>query len=636
MKLSLWAVLPVLALLTCTPVHAQEKALGTKHAPIITKVDPPNWWVKLPSPMLLIHGEYLEESTIHIVAHGVTVVKQQASQNGHWLFVWLNTSRASPETIRIVARNAAGSASYDFPLTSRRIAEKQFQGFSSADAMYLIMIDRFANGDRTNDHPPGTRDNDPAAPRGWHGGDLRGIEQHLDYLEQLGITTVWTTPVYDNTSSPQAYHGYSATDMYAVDPHFGTLPDYQHLATAIHQRGMKIVLDTVPNHVGPNHPWVHDEPTPAWFHGTLAHHSAAKGDFSSIPDPHAAPLASHDVVQGWFANVLPDLNQENPLVAKYLIQNVIWWIETAGLDGLRLDTFPYVGRSFWRDFHAQLHTIYPHLTTVGEIFNSDPTITSYFAGGVMQHGIDTGLDTPFDFPLYFALRNALIHNASMTQLGEVLRQDRLYPHLQNLVTFFGNHDTTRFLGEKDATRDELKLAFALLATMRGMPQVYSGDEIAMQGGEDPDNRRNFPGGFPESKDGNGDAFLSASRTPDEQDTFAWASMLLGLRKQHPALQTGEQQNIFADDSAFAFIRAHDTHKGCSRDDQDGKMERFLIVANNSDQSRQLSFNTQETAAEGCTQFISATGRDSNGEPNMDGAILHVLVEPHGFGLYELR
>jgi glycosidase len=635
MKLLLWAVLAVLALSTCTPVHAQEEALGTKHAPIITKVDPPNWWVKLPSPMLLIHGEYLEESTIHIVAHGVTVVKQQASQNGHWLFVWLDTTRASPETIRIVARNAAGSASYDFPLTARRISERQFQGFSSADAMYLIMIDRFANGDRTNDHPPGTRDNDPAAPRGWHGGDLRGIEQHLDYLEQLGITTMWTTPVYDNTASPQAYHGYSATDMYAVDPHFGTILDYQHLATAIHQRGMKIVLDTVPNHVGPNHPWVHDEPTSAWFHGTLAHHSAAKGDFSSIPDPHAAPLASRDVVQGWFANVLPDLNQENPLVAKYLIQNAIWWIETAGLDGLRLDTFPYVGRSFWRDFHAQLHTIYPRLTTVGEIFNSDPTITSYFAGGVMQQGIDTGLDTPFDFPMYFTLRNALIHNASMTQLGGVLRQDRLYPHPQNLVTFFGNHDTTRFLSEKDATRDELKLAFALLATMRGMPQVYSGDEIAMQGGADPDNRRNFPGGFPESKDGNGDAFLSAGRTPDEQDTFAWASMLLGLRKQHTALQTGEQQNIFADDSAFAFIRAHDTHKGCSRDDQ-GKMERLLIVVNNSDQSRQLSINTQETAAEGCTQFISATSRDSNGQPSMDGTILHVLVEPHGFGLYQLR
>lgn len=449
---------------------------------------------------------------------------------------------------------------------------------------------------------------------------------------------MWTTPVYDNTPSPQAYHGYSATDMYAVDPHFGTLADYQHLAAALHQRSMKIVLDTVPNHVGPNHPWVNDEPTPDWFHGTLAHHSDAKGDFRSIPDPHAAPLASRDVIQGWFANVLPDLNQENPLGAKYLIQNAMWWIEKAGLDGLRLDTFPYVGRAFWHDFHEQLHAIYPHLTTVGEIFNPDPTITSYFAGGVVQQGIDTGLDTPFDFPMYFTLRNVLIHGAPMKQLEDVLRQDRLYPHPQNLVTFFGNHDTTRFLSEKDATTDELKLAFALLATIRGMPQIYSGDEIGMQGGEDPDNRRNFPGGFHNVKGASESGFSSANRTPQEQDTFAWTSKLFEFRKQHSALQTGEQQNIFADDSAFAFIRTRDIHKSCVGAGRDEKPDRFLIVINNFSQARQLVINTEETAAAGCVHFVPklSSGGDSAAEPTMDGSTLHVFVNPHGFALFQLR
>jgi glycosidase len=612
----------------------QDAANTANAAPVIRKVDPPNWWVGLPAPMLLVHGENLERATVQIVAHNVTIQRQTASPNGHWLFIWLDTARASPETIRIVARNSAGSASYDFPLTARRISDKQFQGFSPADVMYLIMTDRFADGDTSNDHPAGTRDNDPSAPRGWHGGDLRGIEQHLDYLQQLGVTTVWTTPVYDNTPSPQAYHGYSATDMYAIDPHFGTLIDYQHLAAAVHQRGMKIVLDTVPNHVGPNHPWVDDEPTPDWFHGTVAHHSVAKGDFNSIPDPHAAPLASRDVVQGWFANALPDLNQENPLVEKYLIQNAMWWIETAGLDGLRLDTFPYVGRAFWHDFHAQLHATYPHLTTVGEIFNPDPTITSFFAGGVVQQGIDAGLDTPFDFPTYFTLRDVLIHGVPMTHVEDVLRQDRLYPHPQNLVTFFGNHDTTRFLSEKDATRDELKLAFALLATMRGMPQVYSGDEIAMQGGPDPDNRRNFPGGF----GGEHNAFSPTGRTPEEQDTFAWASMLFGVRKQHSVLQTGEQQNLFADENACAFVRARDVHSGCSGSSQDETSERFLIVLNNSDHPRQLSIDTQKTAAGGCTHFDSALSSSgaSNTEPVIDGTTLKVLVNPHGFGLYRMR
>lgn len=606
--------------------------------PVISKVDPPNWWVGLPAPMLLVHGENLNGATVHVAAHGVTITKQQTSPNGHWLFVWLNTARASSQTIKIIAHNSAGSASYDFPLTERRVSEKQFQGFSPADVMYLIMTDRFANGDSSNDHPAGARDDDQSAPRGWHGGDFRGIERHLDYLQQLGVTTVWTTPVYNNTPSPQAYHGYSATDMYAVDPHFGTLADYRHLATALHQRGMKIVLDTVPNHVGPTHPWVNDEPTPDWFHGTLAHHTAAKGDFRSLPDPHAAPLESRDVVQGWFANILPDLNQENPLVSKYLIQNAMWWIETAGLDGLRLDTFPYVGRVFWHDFHAQLHAVYPHLTTVGEIFNPDPTITSFFAGGVVQHGIDTGLDTPFDFPMYFTLRDVLIRHAPMTLLENVLRQDRLFPHPQNLVTFFGNHDTTRFLSEKDATVDQLKLAFALLATMRGMPQIYSGDEIAMQGAEDPDNRRNFPGGFPNTKDKNEDAFSASGRTPQEQDAFAWASSLFQFRKQHPALQTGEQQNLVADDSAFVFIRARDIRRGCSSIDHDKESERFLIVTNDSDQPRRLSIDTQETAAQGCLHLVStlSKSRDAADEPSMEGTILHVSVSPHGFDIYRLQ
>jgi glycosidase len=639
MKLLLPAVLASLALVTCIPVHAQDKAQSSaQHAPVISKVDPPNWWISLPAPMLLIHGENLNGATVHVIAHGVMVAKQQASPNGHWLFVWLSTAKASPQTIKIVASNAAGSASCDFSLSIRQIGKKKFQGFSPADVMYLIMTDRFANGDISNDHPAGTRGDDQSAPRGWHGGDFRGIEQHLDYLQQLGVTAVWTTPVYDNTPSPQAYHGYSATDMYAIDPHFGTIADYQHLAAALHQRGMKIVLDTVPNHVGPSHPWVTDEPTPDWFHGTLAHHSAAKGDFRSIPDPHAAPLASRDVVHGWFANVLPDLNQENPLVAKYLIQNAMWWIETAGLDGLRLDTFPYVGRAFWHDFHTQLHFIYPHVTTVGEIFNPDPTITSYFAGGVVQQGIDTGLDTPFDFPIYFALRDVLIHGVPMRRLEDVLRQDRLYPHPQNLVTFFGNHDTTRFLSEKGATVDELKLAFALLATMRGMPQLYSGDEVGMQGSEDPDNRRNFPGGFHDVKDANEDAFSSAGRTPQEQDMFAWASMLFRFRKLHPVLQIGEQQNIFADDTAFAFIRTRDIHTGCSTANQGEKLDRFLIVVNNSDHPRTLSIDTQETAAEGCAHFTPALIGDSNSNvaPSMDGTTLQVLVNPHNFEFYRIR
>jgi glycosidase len=233
---------------------------------------------------------------------------------------------------------------------------------------------------------------------------------------------------------------------------------------------------------------------------------------------------------------MPDLNQENPLVSQYLIQNAMWWIETVGLDGLRIDTFPYVGREFWQDFHRALHGVYPSLTTVGEVFNGDPTITSFFAGGVERQGIDTGLYTPFDFPVYFIIRDVLLHDKPMTALIEIVRQDRLYPHPERLVFFFGNHDTRRFLSEPGATPERLKLAFGQLATLRGMPEIYSGDELAMQGGDDPDNRRDFPGGFPGQKD---NGFIAAGRTNDEHAMFTWTSRLFQLRSQHSALQSGD-------------------------------------------------------------------------------------------------
>jgi glycosidase len=336
--------------------------------------------------------------------------------------------------------------------------------------MYLIMTDRFADGDTSNDNSPAER----AKPRGWHGGDLRGITEHLDYLQSLGITTVWITPVYQN-KGPESYHGYGATDMYAVDEHFGTLDDLKTLAASLHQRGMKLVLDMVPNHVGPTHPWVNDSPEPDWFHGTQANHSAAQGEFKPLVDPHSAWRDRRDITEGWFAGILPDMNQENPAVAQYLTQNAVWWTEEAGLDGIRLDTFPYVGRQFWHGFDEELHTLYPRLTTVGEVFNPDPTITSAFAGGAARTGldlaIDTGLDTPFDFPSYFALRDVFLNDAPMSRLADVLRFDALYPHPERLVPFLGNHDVTRFMSQPGATLQRLNLAFTVLTTMRGMPHL---------------------------------------------------------------------------------------------------------------------------------------------------------------------
>jgi neopullulanase len=574
-------------------------------APCVDKVDPPNWFASLPSPMLLLHGQGLADAKFTVTGLGVSLTHAQISANGHYAFLWLATANAAPQLLRIQVVTAQGSTAVPFSLDRRTPAPHA--GFSASDVMYLVMTDRFADGDPSNDPEPSQRN----LARGWHGGDFRGAQQHLDYLKDLGVTTLWTTPVYDNDGGTQAYHGYSATDLYRTDPHFGSLADLRTLADALHRRSMKLVLDTVPNHVGAAHPWAFDPPTPDWFHGTREHHLVASDHrFPALIDPHAPPDLTREVTQGWFANVLPDLNQDDPLVRQYLIQNVVWWIESSGADGLRYDTFPYVSRAFWQSLDGELHTLYPHLTTVGEIFNGDPVITSFFAGGVTHEGIDTELGTPFDFPTYFAIRAALAHRdpalgappqrQGFELLEDVLRQDWLYPHPERLVVFLGNHDTMRFLSQPGATIPDLKLAFALLATLRGMPQIYSGDEIAMRGGNDPDNRHDFPGGFPGDSE---DAFTAAGRTPEQADVHDWAASLFHFRHNHPVLATGLQQDLLVDPTAFVLARAASLTQGCAADSG----EHIVVALNSSGQPRDLAINLDRTALQGCSTFTAAIG-----------------------------
>jgi len=593
--------------------------------PVIESIDPPDWFVQLPDPMLLIHGTGLAGTEFSIHAHGVGFDHAQASVNGHWAFVWLKTSAAAAQTIEITATNSKGSASRSYSLHPRTEAPTAHVGFSPGDVIYLVMTDRFADGNLSNDQPGYDR----AAIRGWHGGDFAGIEQHLDYLQELGVTSLWTTPVYDNGLMPQSYHGYAAVNLYNVDHHFGTLEEYRHLAAALHGRGMKLIIDLVPNHIGVQHPWTKDPPTPDWFHGTMANHSRSSGNFNDLVDPHATPASSRDLTEGWFTDEMPDMNQENPLVSKYLIQNALWWVETAQLDAIRIDTFPYVGRAFWHDFHAALHLAYPNLTTVGEIFHRDPTVTSFFAGGREHGGIDTGLDTPFDFPVYFAVRDVLAGDKPMTELAATLRHDSLYPHPEHLVQFFGNHDTTRFLTAAQGSLPRLKEAIGLLATLRGTPELYSGDEIAMTGGEDPDNRRDFPGGFPSTgPNGQASAFAASGRTGDQQETFVWTAALFAARKAHAALQGGAQQDLFVDDFSFAYIRTN-TLKGCSSaHDQ----EAIVAVLNKKAEPRILKIRSSDTALAGCNKFVPLAPANLAAARSEDGTVF-ISIPAESFAMF---
>ena len=597
-------------------------APSVQEKPFIDKIDPPSWWIQMPNPMLLVHGTGLQNARFSVAGTGVALTRTQSSANGHWAFLWLDTGNAPAQTLQVTAHTTTGEAHASFLLGRREEQPKAHAGLQNSDVLYLIMPDRFA------DAAPNPAGIDRAAVRGWHGGDLAGIEQHLDYLRSLGVTALWTNPVLANGATPESYHGYAATDLYAIDPHFGSLGDYRRLSDALHARNMKLVMDLVPNHVSILHPWIDDPPAPEWLHGSRAHHLAVQYNLRKLVDPHAPPQAWLPITTGWFTDAMPDLNQENPLVRQYLIQNALWWVESASLDAFRLDTFQYISRDFWRDFHSALHKAYPHLTTVGEVLDSDAESVSYFAGGVAHDGVDTGLDTPFDYPLNFALRSVFADGKPMTEIARALRQDSLYPHPERLVTFLDNHDTVRFYTAIHGSLPNYKLALGLLFTLRGTPQLYAGDEIAMSGGEDPDNRHDFPGGFPSDPR---NAFAASGRTANENSVFAWTSTLLAYRASHNVLFTGLEQNLLSSDDLLAFVRTTSA-EGCT---SAPVAERALIVVNKSAQTKTIELSTDNTALAGCSTFtpLAAT---PGATPALNGSVLRVELQPSTFAVLEVH
>ena len=580
-------LLLILACLLALPAWPQL-AGSTVGAPVVRKIEPPNWWTNFsPDLTLLVTGENLTSARVESTKDDASVLDSEASANGHYLFVHLRLTPDAPSGVAgLRISTDAGSTTVQLPLLARVNTNGRFEGFSRDDVIYLIMPDRFADGDPRNDQAPqSTGKYDRSNPMAYHGGDLRGIRQHLGYLHDLGVTTLWLTPVWKNTDSD--YHGYHVVDFYALDDHMGSMRDYQDLVADAHKLGMKVLIDFVANHTGPHHPWTNDPPTPTWFHGTPAHHLEPAYTFSGLVDPHASAREYRRTIEGWFAGKLPDLNPDDPLLSAYLAQNAIWWTEIARLDGFRIDTFPYSSRQFWSQWNERVRQVYPHINSVGEVADADPTITSFFEGGQKRFdGVDSGLPTVFDFPMESALRDVVIGGAPMQTIINVLQRDDLYPHPDTLVTFLGNHDHTRFASEKGSDPAKLKAAFSLLLTLRGIPQIYSGDEIGMPGGADPDNRRDFPGGFP------GDprnAFTASGRTPEQQDVFAHVRSLLALRQAHPALRTGQQWHIGWDESYYAFLR-------------ELPEEKLLVVYNNSAASRDLKIPLADTPLQGAQQL----------------------------------
>jgi glycosidase len=543
---------------------APASALGAQ-APTVEKVEPPNWWANhsINPVRVLIRGRHLAGARVECPR--LTCGRVSVNAQGTYAFVDV---RIAPSTkagsYPLTLRTSRGSAQAPFTISAQLPTLGRFQGFGIDDVVYLLMPDRFANGDSSNDRPaksPAILDRRKG--RFYHGGDLAGVRKQLPYLKQLGITAIWMNPLYDNNDGVDTlevydkqpttgYHGYGATDLYAVDEHLGTMQEFQSLVDEAHAQGIKVILDMVANHTGPYHPWVKDAPTPTWYHGTQASHPDNTWQTWTLANGYANDALRRATLDGWFINILPDFNQDDPEVARYVIQNTLWWVGMSGMDGIRQDTWPYVPVKFWRDWMAAIKKQHPTLRVVGEVFDGDPAMIRFFEGTKTTHdGVRTGVDYLFDFPLYYPIRDAFIGGKPVKGVAQMLMRDHLYDRPQALMPFFGLHDVSRFMGEPGATIDGLKLAFTTVLTMRGIPLVYYGDEIAMAGGPDPDNRRDFPGGWASDAS---NAFSASGRTPEQQTVWSHVNTLLRTRAAHADLRSGALQQLAVTDQQFVYAR----------------------------------------------------------------------------------
>ena len=573
----------LLVILACVVCVHLSSVLAFGQEPQIVKVDPPSWWTSSSAnPVrLLIHGTNLTRS-IKIDGPGVNIVgAPTVNDRGTYAFVDVAISPNAKPGQRTIT---VGSGRASFEILPPLQRQGRFQGFSPDDVLYLIMIDRFSDGDRSNNDPPQSRGlYDPNNKFYYHGGDLQGVIDRLPYLKDLGVTAIWLTPWYDNydrlneielkEGKPSTgFHGYNPQDFYAVEEHFGTLAKLKELVAAAHRVGIKIIQDEVVNHTGPYHPWVEDPPTPTWFNGTKANHLKNVFQTWVLHDPHPVEELKRETMEGWFLDFLPDLNQHDKEVSRYLIQNTLWWIGVTGLDGIRMDTWQYVPNDFWHDWNAALKREFPKFRVFGEVKDGDAVHTAYFQ--------KTGAESLLDFPLFYAIRHSFAEGRPVDEIPKTLSRDFLYTNPNILVTLLGSHDDGRFMSEKGATIAGLKLANAFVLTTRGVPQLYYGDEIAMTGPDEPTTRGDFP---PQ-------AFTAAGRTKEQQELFEYIRKLIRLRAQLEPLRSAPLNNLYVSEQQYVYARGS-----------------VIVAINNDEQQAQISWETDLADGKRLHDRLGVTG-----------------------------
>ena len=577
-----YVILLALVALTTTMNAAKKTANPSTRQGVVERIEPTDWFVgmKNPSVQLMVYGRGIRDvADVTTDYPGVSIDSLVRLDSPNYLLVYLNLRNAQPGTMTL----KFGKKKVSYQLKAREKSGAERHGFTNADVLYMLMPDRFAQGQGHNPQVKGLRTykEDRTQPSLRHGGDLNGIREHLDYFVDLGVTALWLTPVLENDSPDDAngfstYHGYATTNYYRVDPRFGSNDDYRRLVDEAHQKGLKVVMDMIFNHSGFEHPWTKDMPskdwlnTPEWLSGESGKsgESGESGQYlqtsyklTPVVDPYASKVDLRETTEGWFVPTMPDLNQRNPYLMRYLIQNSFWWIETVGIDGIRMDTYPYAFAEGMAQWMKELDEEYPNFNTVGETWVTEPAYTAAWQKDSKLAKENSYLKTVMDFSFFEKLNQAKNEETDawwngLNRLYNSFVYDYLYPNPSSVMAFIENHDTDRFLGEGRDTL-ALKQALALLLTVNRIPQLYYGTEILMNGTKavtDGNVRKDFPGGFPGDTH---NAFTREGRTKAEQQMFQWTSRLLHWRQGNEVITKGRQIQFIPFEGVYVIARQLD-------------------------------------------------------------------------------
>ena len=553
----------------------------------LQRVEPPFWWSGMHRDNLQILFYGPDIASCEIFSEELKVTEVKKTENPNYLFVTINTQNVAPGkyTFRF-KRNGKEKFTKEYEFRERRKNSAQRKSYDSSDMIYLLMPDRFANGDTANDSIPEMHEKaSRKKPSGRHGGDIKGVVDHLDYLKELGVTALWSTPLCEDNDPSGSYHGYAQSDVYRIDPRYGTNADYATLAEELHKRGMKLIMDYVTNHWGAEHWLIRDLPDYHWIHQFPGYANSNYRQTTQF-DPNTSAIDKRYNEDGWFVKTMPDLDQGNPLVLNYLIQNAIWWIEDADLDGLRVDTFSYNQKEGIATWTKAITEEYPNLNIMGEVWVPESAQIAYWQKdskiGAIQ-GYNSHLPTVMDFPLYDAVTK-MFHERENWGTGMIRAynnfvNDFLYPDINNLLVFAENHDTQRINTTLKGSLADYKLAMTLIATTRGIPQLYYGSEIGMQGDKgrgDGDIRRDFPGGWAGDKN---NAFTEKGRTAEQQAYFSFTRKLFNWRKTAEAVHTGSLLHYVPEKNVYVYFRVLGAKRimvvlNNNEDAQRFKLERF--------------------------------------------------------------